>query len=267
MALWESIKKALGIDANGVAAPKEEAENADKEITTGGSTVYRYDEVETPDKINIPADSCVYLEEIDQHVTKYIGAIDMVFHEIISDVIHVDVHWIKPSANFPYHIFVTSGMSDLPMAVVDEVENKKDYERAELMIMLPADWKVGEEYFEDNNNYWPIYFLKMLARFPHQYHTWLGYGHTIPNGMDAEPIANTGFGCMLLLPPMITFDDEFLTLETKDGNVINFYTLIPLYKEEMDYKLEHGTEALMDKFDNGGVSELVDIHRENLCGL
>lgn len=265
MTIWQSIKNALGIDAQGVPAPKQDNDITEKEVTTGGSTVYRYDDVETNDGIQTPSDSCVYLQEIEQHVESYIGEIHMVFHEIISDVIHIDVHWLKPSARYPYHIFVTSGMSDLSMSVVDEVEDKENYKRAELMIVLPADWKVSEEDFKDNNNYWPIYFLKMLARFPHQYNTWLGYGHTIPNGMDAEPIADTGFGCMLLLPPMLSFDEDFWVLNTKDGEKINFYTLIPLYKEEMDFKLEHGTEALMDKFDQAGISELVDIHRPNVC--
>ena len=156
-------------------------------------------------------------------------------------------------------------MSDLAMHVPDEVENKESYERAELMVVLPADWKIGEEEFQDDNNYWPVYFLKRLARFPHEYKTWLGYGHTIPNGMEAEDIANTGFGCMLLLPPMLSFDEEFLELKTKDGNLINFYAMIPVYKEEMDYKLEEGTDALLDLFDEYGISELVDIDRPNVC--
>ncbi|MNI85549.1 Suppressor of fused protein (SUFU) [compost metagenome] len=83
--------------------------------------------------------------------------------------------------------------------------------------------------------------------------------------MEAEEIANTSFGCMLLLPPMLSFDEEFLELTTKDGKIINFYAMIPVYKEEMDYKLEEGTDALLDLFDEYGISELVDIDRPNVC--
>jgi len=41
--------------------------------------------------------------------------------------------------------------------------------------------------------------------------------------------------------------------------------MIPVYKEEMDYKLEEGTDALLDLFDEYGISELVDIDRPNVC--
>ena len=248
-------------------AEESSPERKDAEITAGGSTVYRYDEQpeEKEPKNLFPEVQCVYLDEIEEHLTKHIAAPDMVFHEIISELVHIDVHWIKPSADYPYHILVTSGMSDLPMHVPDEVENKEAYERAELMVVLPADWKIGEEEFQDDNNYWPVYFLKRLARFPHEYKTWLGYGHTIPNGMEAYDIANTGFGRMLLLPPMLSFVEECLELKTKDGNSINFYAMIPVYKEEMDYKEEEGSDALLDLFDEYEISEMVDIDRPNVC--
>jgi hypothetical protein len=262
MSFWDKVKKIMSGEEE-----ESSSEKKDTEITAGGSTVYRYeDQSDEKDPKNLfPEVQCVYLDEIEEHLTKYIAEPDMVFHEIISELVHIDVHWIKPSANYPFHILVTSGMSDLAMHVPDEMENKEAYERAELMVVLPADWKIGEEEFQDDNNYWPVYFLKRLARFPHEYKTWLGYGHTIPNGIEAEDIANTGFGCMLLLPPMLSFDEEFLELKTKDGNLINFYAMIPVYKEEMDYKLEEGTDALLDLFDEYGISELVDIDRPNVC--
>lgn len=266
MSFWNKVKKIIssGAELENENVNNEETTNT-KEVTAGGSTVYRYDDTkEGSNDFIFPEVTCVYLEEIEAHLAKYIGEPDMVFHEIISEHVHIDVHWIKPSASYPYNILVTSGMSDFPMTVPAEIEEAEEYERAELMVVLPADWKIGEEEFEDNNNYWPVYFLKMLARFPHQYKTWLGYGHTIPNGMDAEPIANTGFGCMLLLPPFLTFDDEFLSMQTKDGKVINFYAVIPVFADEMNYKLEMGTEALLERFDEFGVTELVDVERPNV---
>ena len=33
--------------------------------------------------------------------------------------------------------------------------------------------------------FWPIQMLKFLARFPHEYKTWLGWGHTIPNKISS----------------------------------------------------------------------------------
>ncbi len=262
MSFWNKVKKII---SSGSELEKGKEQESTNEITAGGSRVYRYDdEAQESKELLFPEVVCVYLEEIEQHLSKYIGEPDMVFHEIISDLVHIDVHWIKPSNKYPYNILVTSGMSDFPMTVPAEIEEAAEYERAELMIVLPADWKIGDKEFKDDNNYWPVYFLKMLARFPHQYKTWLGYGHTIPNGMDAEPIADTGFGCMLLLPPFLSFEDDFLCMEAKDGNTINFYSVIPIFANEMEYKLEMGTEALLDKFDEFGITELIDVNRPNV---
>lgn len=245
---------------------KENAPEPD-EVTAGGSNVYHYEKLKEENGFLYPEVSCVYLDEITAHLEKYIGDPETVFHEIISEYVHIDVHWIKPSANYPYNILVTSGMSDFPMYMPQGMENAEAYSHAELMVLLPADWKISDKDFEDNDNYWPVYFLKMLARFPHQYKTWLGYGHTIPNGEDAESIANTGFGCMLVMPPFASFEEDFLTLTAKDGTQINFYALIPLYKEEMDLKLEQGTDALLDLFDETGITELIDIDRPNVTKL
>lgn len=35
------------------------------------------------------------IDAISNHIEKYIGKIDCVFHEIISDKVHIDVHWVK----------------------------------------------------------------------------------------------------------------------------------------------------------------------------
>jgi hypothetical protein len=49
--------------------------------------------------------------------------------------------------------------------------------------------------------------------------------------------------------------------------VINFYSIIPLYPEEMALKLKQGSGALSKKLDEAKVSELIDIERKNLCRL
>lgn len=240
----------------------EEREAPESSYTSkGGSAVYNY---EASDEGFVPADTaCVYMDEICEHFEKYFGKSESVFHEILSEYVHIDVHWIKPTPEKPYHLLYTTGMSDKPMYLPKEwsKEEKKAFSHAELMVFLPEDWKISDEDFKEDENYWPVYFLKMLARFPHQYKTFLAFGHTIPNGPDAEPIANTNFGCMLVLPAMISAPEDFHRLTTKDGTEINFYALIPIYKEEMEYKLEEGTDALLDHFDDEVMTEVIDINR------
>ena len=233
-------------------------------VSEGGSNVYNYSEKDRSDFV-FPDRSCVYMDEICDHLEKYIGKVDSVFHELISEYVHIDVHWIKPTPETPYHVLFTTGMSDYPMYLPEGLEDPNDYSHAELMVYLPESWPISDEAFKDDDNYWPVYFLKMIARFPHQYKTWMAEGHTIPNGPDAEPIANTNFGCILLMPPYLSAPQDFLKLQTKDGTIINFYSILPIYPEEMDLKLEEGVDELLNLFDEYEISEVIDIHRKNVA--
>ena len=51
--------------------------------------------------------------------------------------------------------------------------------------------------------------------------------------------------------------DDFRELDVGEGRIVNFYGVVPLYEDEMDFKLEKGAEALFDLFDEHGVTELV----------
>lgn len=236
------------------------------EVSPGGSHLYRYEDNEVK-KFEPAIGDGENIDAISNHIEKYIGKIDSVFHEIISDQVHIDVHWVKPTSRFPFHTLLTSGMSDKPMAVP---VGHEDLRYAELCILLPADWeieggsyKLMEEVFEEENNYWPVRWLKYIARFPHEYDTWIGASHTIPNGEHAEPFAdNTNQGCMFIYPSIV-FPADFHQLTTLSGKIINFYSLYPIYKEEMELKLRKGADALLDKFEAHNVSNVVDPTRVN----
>jgi suppressor of fused protein SUFU len=60
---------------------------------------------------------------------------------------------------------------------------------AELAICLPADWPLDQESFRDWSVPWPVRLLKQVARLPHEYGTWLGPWHSVPNGDPAVPYA------------------------------------------------------------------------------
>lgn len=225
--------------------------------SASGSPIYKHQELEK--KTFTSASGELSIEEISNHIEKHIGEIDMVFHELVSEQVHIDIHWVKPTLERPFHTLITSGMSDKPMQTPEGVEGGN---YAELSICLPKDWKISEEDFKDENNYWPVRWLKYLARFPHEHQTWLGYGHTIPNGDPAEPLAeNTALNSMLLLPTVI-FRKDFQTLVLKD-KTINFYTLVPLYTEEVNLKMKKGVEALFRGFDKFGVNDIVNMNRPN----
>jgi hypothetical protein len=195
------------------------------------------------------------LDAIDAHISRHLGEVSNVFHEIVSAIVHVDIHIVPATPERPWISLVTSGMSDIPM---NAPENCGEYRFAELMMRLPPDWKLSEQDFQKEENYWPIRTLKFLARFPHEYETWLCYGHTIPNGNPPSPFAaDIPFNGVVLAPPGAG-GKEFPVLRLNDGTPVHFWSLVPLHPSEMDYKLEHGADALFSRLEAAGHSDLVD---------
>lgn len=237
--------------------------------TTGhGDPVYRYSDRDRPTDFEMAIGDSQNIERITEHIEQYCGKVENVLHELVSDMVHIDVHYVKPTPERNYHTLVTSGMSDRPMNAPEQVA---EFKYAELMLCLPPEWPVGEIYATlpgkefDPRHYWPIYLLKMLARFPHKFNTWLWWGHTMPNGDPAAPYAdNTKLCCALLLSP-VRCEEGFETLKISEEKTIHFFSIIPIYKEEMDVKLEKGAEALLEGFDKHGVTELLDVKRPNVC--
>ena len=46
---------------------------------------------------------------------------------------------------------------------------------------------------------------------------------------------------------------------------INFYGMVPAYKEEIEYKLKYGMEGLDKVFREKGMSMIIDPERPNFC--
>ncbi|NQX63969.1 suppressor of fused domain protein [Paenibacillus qinlingensis] len=233
-----------------------------KEQSSGGSTIYRHQATDRP--YTFAKGDETSFELISQHVEKYIGPIQSVFHEIVSDLVHIDILYVAPTKERNYITLVTSGMSNLPMTVPEGAEA---FRYAELIICLPPDWELSNEIIQKEENYWPIRILKMLARLPHEYNTWLYAAHTIPNNNPPEPYASNTklMGMMLTIPSIVEQINEFFTLTVSSDKEIHFFSLTPLYSEEMDYKLKHGAEALFEKLDKASVNELLDPRRKNTC--
>lgn len=193
-----------------------------------------------PAKAELAIGDAKHLEAIDKHIHKHLGKVEHVLHEIYSEYVHIDVHVVKPTKKKPYWFLVTSGMSDKPMTTPKGAE---ELAYAEIAIALPAWWKLDEKSLKNTRWYWPIRWMKTLARFPHVYETWLFYMHTIPLS-DVERAKGTKFTGVIL-----GYDSE---LPEKFGRLkigkktVHFMTPIPVFEDEMNFRLEHGPEALSD---------------------
>lgn len=214
----------------------------DDEIDEDGDDVELYEEED--------------LDVIEEHIKDYFGDFPTVFHEIVSPDIHCDICIVPPSKERNYYTLLTMGMGAHIMDIPNEL-SEEELGRAELLICLPPDWKVGEN---SEKWFWPISLLKNLARLPINCNTWLGWGHSVDH---QQPFADSTelCGSLLIYPENVEDGAEVCTLP--NGENVNFFEVIPIYREEMDFKIDNDTKALLEKMRN--VSHIVDINRENTC--
>lgn len=227
----------------------------------GGSNILRHQAKERP--LEAPAFSAG-LEEIEQHFARHFGEPATVFHEIVSDIVHLDVHVIAPSAARNHWTLFTTGMSDLPMTVPEGLD---EFRFAELMMQLPASWRIDALAVTPppadlERWYWPLRWLKQLARLPHTYQTWLGTCHTIPNGDPPSPFSPDTKLCGWMLLPPVSVEPEARTITLADGRVVHLYCLHAVYLEELSLKLNNGSDPLLDAFDRAGVNEVLQLDRK-----
>lgn len=202
-------------------------------------------------------------EAIADHLDKFYKSDEItVFHEMVSLDFHLDVYFIN-SKKHSFNILLTAGMSLLEMTVPDSVEDPEQYKFAELMILLPKEIEFGQIFPSENENDWILGMLKETARFPHHYDTWLSIGHTLQATADMEPYDEQTDYVGLVILPSVTFDEDFTEIKVGD-EVINVYSIFPLYKNEMEYKIANGYNALLDKLIEKNGKEAFDKQRGNL---
>jgi hypothetical protein len=213
---------------------------------------------------NLGFESARDLEAIGDHIERQWGKVEEVFHEIVSEYVHIDLHVVRATAERPYHFLVTSGMSDRPMTVP---EGSDECGYAELLVALPEGWPVDHAGFHDERNYWPFRQLKQAARFPHIHQTWFWYGHTFANGDPPEAYAPDVSFCASILSIPALCDQAAWQLEISPEKRIQFFSLIPIYEEELRFAWSNGSDALFERLDGIDITELISQNRKNVCKL
>ena len=212
-----------------------------------------------PDKKEEYKDTRQYeTTEILDYITEQFGPIDHTISEIIpGSKVAVNVQVILPSKEHDYITLVTTGMSDVAM---DDSEGSEEFKYAELVLKLPANSPISKEEMKNKDHYWPLKWLRMVAHIPHKYDGWLGEGVILPNGEPPMPFAaTTALSCIL-----VSESEDMGSILDTENRIINFYTLLPIYEEEREIALHNGHDFLMGKFDEFGISDVLDINRKNV---
>lgn len=248
------------------------------ERTPAGVPVYRPQPVGEAGQSS--AMTTPYVEQISRHIEETIGPAPSVFREIVSAHAHIDLHIVPPQPHVApgkdrplggdYITIVTSGMSWRPMNVPPEAKQSGVSDRAELMLALPKTWPgfnadgtFGPQMMKDDARWWPIRWLKQMARIPHQYGTFFGHGVTVPNGQPARPFVKGSQLCgWMVFHPLLC--PAARQLQIGEDVRIDFFALFALTGREMELKSNQGLSALTQALAEGEVfTELLDPARRS----
>lgn len=192
-----------------------------------------------------------------QHMHKHVGVSKHLVRDASSGKLPITIYCIAPTSEDPCWTLFTVGMSALSMRVPSDFTGP---DRAELCLRLPSDWQFtttadGTPTFEGAGA-WPLRWLRMLARLPHDMQTWLWSAHSIPNGNPAQPLAADSALCGMLIVPPLCLDEAAETITTPVGTVA-MLGVVPITAAEMQCKLTEGFEVLLEKLNAGGVDDVV----------
>jgi hypothetical protein len=88
--------------------------------------------------------------------------------------------------------------------------------------------------------------LRWLAHFPHNANSWLGYGHTMPNGNPPAPFwGSEAMDTVLFMPPIVMKDQTLPTELILGSDPVHLLWVVPLTTAECNFKLKNGFDAIV----------------------
>lgn len=208
---------------------------------------------------NIVSSSSNYRDEIRAHVTRHLGPIREDLRET-SDPSEIEILHVPPQDTRPVRTLVTCGMSDRAMNVPSG-KNAPPY--IELMVTLPRTWPFDEKARHDPRWSWPLKQLRAIASLPTTSQRWIGWGETIADN-PPRPLGPSTKLCGAVIVPSLLVPQDFYELKTA-ARSIAFFSVLPLYKEELELKEARGVNHLFEALLDADVKDFIDPRRKNVA--
>jgi hypothetical protein len=157
----------------------------------------------------------------------------------------------------PVTVLTTIELSTFKMPVLESWAGR---EHNEIFFCLPSHWD-----FEDIDNptyAWVYEWLYKLETFVKERNTWFGPGHTIPTANPEVPISDTMRQEYFIFMDPILLEQELAPI-TIQGNTIHFLAVIPIFGDELDYKMGKGTLKFRRRFIQRKNTEKLDEFRKS----
>lgn len=155
-------------------------------------------------------------------------------------------------------LLMTDGLSSYKMPVPPA---ESEFAHRELYFCLPGYWDLDDlELFKKS---WVVVWIKKLANFVVENHSWFGHGHTLVLKQEHLPLSSTMKQNHLFLSNPIFLEDELETFVCGTKKILPL-SIIPIFEDEMDYKQGKGTVKFMRKLLGHGVTEKLDDYRKTV---
>jgi hypothetical protein len=201
------------------------------------------------------------IKSVCARLKPWFGEPTSVYRDEVNDWVHVDVHIVSPEEERPQVTLFTTGMSERFMTV--PAREPKLARTAELVMTLPPDWLFDQATLEDPRRFWPIAWLRFLARFPFKRRTYLSPAHTVPGMVDPTlPVRPTPFDAALLTFParLPLAARTFPRVGSRETTVVA--AVCPIFESERAFAIDHGVNRLLARFAERGVDpEKVNVDR------
>jgi hypothetical protein len=86
----------------------------------------------------------------------------------------------------------------------------------------------------------------------------------VANGEPPAPYHSTTNLSAAMLAPAVNLSSDLLTFRCRPDKEVWFFAVLPLYLDEMNFKLRKGVDALMSAFERYGITELLDPRRRSV---
>ena len=210
-----------------------------------------------PDDIRLILYSEKDEEEVVECIKEDYGEFQNVLHEVVSTDIHLYLALIPPQEDRDYYTLCTIGAGAYRMEIERDIRTGYHLsEHSEYIMYLPSDWKLDGESLKEEDNYWPIRLLNNTARIPVWNETWFTMGHTV-GSEDGEPYSEKYpyNSAILTYPaPFVATREDKCNLSS--GKTILFHHVLPITQEELEFKNENGTAALLERIFPEGCDEM-----------
>lgn len=152
----------------------------------------------------------------------------------------INIAMIPPDRGRDYYTLVSVGIGAYRGIETDE-NGDEHIHRVELCAFLPGH--LSEEQVI-NDYQWVGRVLRQFGEMVQHERSWFGYGHSVSYGETFDE--SVGFNGIVF--DTISPDDNFSdTFTLSNGESVQFLQILPVYEEEMVYKIDKGHNALFNK--------------------